>query len=453
VTAASPAQRILVVEDDPAWAELTLEAFSEVAPDVEVQVVCSAAAALELLTCGPGPDLVLIDLNMPGTDGRELLRSMRSLPGGADQPVAVLSASATTADRAMAARLDAIAYVNKPTTFAALCRVAAAAADGTLDALDLDAPGLLSPTPSDQRSTGSLAPSITNLNVVLITSHRGEVAAELASAGFAVRVVPTVPGLGERCHPVPDCVVVDLEAGQARPEVLRAVTESCPGTPVVALVEEAGNAASLAALAGGAQDVLPAGDASRVVLARTVRFAVERAAVARRTEEALTRLALHDPLTGLANRTLALDRLAHALDRSTRERSLTAVLFIDLDRFKAVNDTLGHLAADRLLQLVSQRLLASVRPGDTVARLSGDEFLVISEGLSGETAAESLAGRLLDALSAPADVAGTEVRPSASIGIACSSGDLDVDEVLNRADAAMYEAKRRGRHRYQLSGT
>jgi diguanylate cyclase (GGDEF)-like protein len=453
VTAPAPAPRILVVEDDPAWAELTREAFAEAAPAAQVSLVRSAPEALELLAAGPRPDLVLIDLNMPGTDGRELLRSVRALPGGADQPVAVLSASATAEDRTMAARLDAVAYVNKPTTFGALCRVAAAAAEGTLDALDLDASGVLSPSPSEQRRAGSLAPSITNLNVVLVTSRRGEVAAELAAAGFAVRVVPAVAVLGERCQPVPDCVLVDLEVGHARPEVLRAVSEACPGTPVVALVGERGDAASLAAVAGGAQDVVAADEATRQVLARTVRFAVERSALARRTEEALTHLALHDPLTGLANRTLALDRLAHALDRGAREKLLTGVLFLDLDRFKTVNDTLGHLAADHLLQIVSERLTASVRPGDTVARLSGDEFLVITEAVADDEAAEALAERLLEALSAPVEVAGTVVHPSASIGIAVTGGELGVDEVLRRADAAMYEAKRRGRHRYHRAAS
>ncbi|MGH9001605.1 MAG: diguanylate cyclase domain-containing protein, partial [Acidimicrobiia bacterium] len=166
------------------------------------------------------------------------------------------------------------------------------------------------------------------------------------------------------------------------------------------------------------------------------------------TEAALTRLALQDPLTALPNRALFLDRLALALRRQQRDGRMVAVLFIDLDRFKAVNDTLGHFAGDQLLLAVAERLGRVLRPGDTIARLGGDEFAVVCEGLAGQAAAEEIAVRVLDTLAAPVVVEGQEVIASASIGIAVSEPDATPDTMLRDADTAMYEAKDAGRNRF-----
>ncbi len=160
-------------------------------------------------------------------------------------------------------------------------------------------------------------------------------------------------------------------------------------------------------------------------------------------EQELTHQALHDELTGLANRSLFRDRLGHALARGTRGRGTTAVLFLDLDDFKAVNDRLGHAAGDRLLVTIGGRLRASTRAEDTVARLGGDEFAVIVEE-DEPGAVEVAAGRILAALAAPVTLDRGEVVIRASIGIAVGHGSEGGEELLRRADIAMYAAKARG---------
>ena len=161
-------------------------------------------------------------------------------------------------------------------------------------------------------------------------------------------------------------------------------------------------------------------------------------------EEQLRHQAFHDVLTGLANRSLFRDRLAHALARASRGALPTAVLYLDIDDFKAVNDRLGHGEGDRLLVMVGQRLVAATRAGDTVARLGGDEFAVIIEETE-PTEASSAADRILQALAEPFDLGGRQTSVRASIGIAIHDVDGgDADELLRRADIAMYAAKSRG---------
>jgi diguanylate cyclase (GGDEF)-like protein/PAS domain S-box-containing protein len=155
---------------------------------------------------------------------------------------------------------------------------------------------------------------------------------------------------------------------------------------------------------------------------------------------------LHDELTGLPNRALLLDRLEHALDLAARVGRVAAVLFIDLDRFKAVNDSFGHHAGDQVLVEVAERISSVLRPGDTVARLSGDEFVALCEDVPGEVAALELAERVLGAIAAPFPLEGGTAHISASVGIAFS-GSIPVtpEAILGDADIAMYRAKARGK--------
>jgi diguanylate cyclase (GGDEF)-like protein len=163
-------------------------------------------------------------------------------------------------------------------------------------------------------------------------------------------------------------------------------------------------------------------------------------------------LATHDALTGLPNRTLILDRVEQLMMRARRDKTPLAALFIDLDNFKSINDSLGHAAGDELLQAVASRLTAVVRETDAVGRLGGDEFVVIASELSFASGPELVAERLLEALDQPFKLAGTgqtSLTLTASIGIA--AGDREsADELLRDADVAMYEAKWDGRHRYVL---
>jgi diguanylate cyclase (GGDEF)-like protein/PAS domain S-box-containing protein len=168
-------------------------------------------------------------------------------------------------------------------------------------------------------------------------------------------------------------------------------------------------------------------------------------------EAKLAHQAFHDPLTGLANRALFLDRLTHALARASRHPGTVAVLFVDLDNFKIVNDSLGHGHGDELLIAVGQRLERCVRPADTVARLGGDKFTILAEDLSVPNDAARLAERLASCLDAPMTVGGREIVVTASIGIALSSPEHDrPEELLREADLAMYRAKETGKACYQV---
>ena len=160
---------------------------------------------------------------------------------------------------------------------------------------------------------------------------------------------------------------------------------------------------------------------------------------------ALSEQAVRDPLTGLANRTLLEERLRAVLARDARTGQTTALLFLDLDGFKAVNDEHGHLVGDAVLRCVAGRLVKAVRPSDTVARLGGDEFVVLVEA-AGEEGVRALVGRLQDALTEPMTVGRLNLNVGVSVGVACSeAGAEDPAGLLTRADRRMYEAKRAGK--------
>jgi diguanylate cyclase (GGDEF)-like protein/PAS domain S-box-containing protein len=165
----------------------------------------------------------------------------------------------------------------------------------------------------------------------------------------------------------------------------------------------------------------------------------------------LERQALHDPLTKLPNRLLLMDRAHQAIARLHRSSGLVAMLFIDLDRFKAVNDSLGHAVGDHLLISVSERLAEMMRDSDTVARLGGDEFVILAEDLEGDGEALALAERVLHALEEPFPVGSAEVAMLASVGVSVSHNhEVDPEDMLREADVAMYRAKRAGGHGLEL---
>ena len=168
------------------------------------------------------------------------------------------------------------------------------------------------------------------------------------------------------------------------------------------------------------------------------------------TEDRIRHRALHDALTGLPNRVLFLDRLEHALARLRRRGTKAAILFLDLDRFKLVNDSLGHQVGDELLAAAAPRLRQAVRASDTVARFGGDEFGILLEDISGEREAVETAERIAAVFTRPFVLAGSEHFVTTSIGIALAQGGELPEELIRDADAAMYRAKERGRARYEL---
>jgi diguanylate cyclase (GGDEF)-like protein/PAS domain S-box-containing protein len=176
---------------------------------------------------------------------------------------------------------------------------------------------------------------------------------------------------------------------------------------------------------------------------------VQEITAAKQLQADLTRLALHDPLTGLGNRTLLDDRLHVALARAGRHGFLTGVVFLDLDGFKAMNDRHGHHVGDELLKAVACRLRAVLRPADVVARLGGDEFVAVCEELASIDEAYSIASRVEAAIAAPVDTCAGRVSVTASVGMALAEGSegADADDLIRRADEAMYKAKQAGMRR------
>jgi diguanylate cyclase (GGDEF)-like protein len=239
------------------------------------------------------------------------------------------------------------------------------------------------------------------------------------------------------------CDVVRPASLPLRPELARVGLVGCAlTTAVVALVVEHDNRS-------GAETVVVAAAAVFLVALTCGRFAwTVRMSTDARVE--LAHRAAHDTLTGLANRPLLADALGHALARAQRSDRSLAVLSIDLARFKAVNDTWGPSAGDAVLVEVAERLTALVRPGDTVARVGGDEFVVVSDSFEHPGEAGALGWRIRDALARRVSLSSTYVDIGASVGIAFVS-NADADSLLSEADQALYCAKRAGRGRVELS--
>jgi diguanylate cyclase (GGDEF)-like protein len=177
--------------------------------------------------------------------------------------------------------------------------------------------------------------------------------------------------------------------------------------------------------------------------------------IARREElqKELEHRATHDALTDLPNRALLMDRLEHTIEKGIRERVMIAVLFIDLDRFKDVNDAFGHDAGDGLLAQVAGRLKRSVRTADTVSRIGGDEFVVVLEGVEGAEQVVEVSVRIMESLGSPFALGMGEASVSASIGVAVLEGivERDAEDLVREADHAMYRAKGKGGARYEIS--
>jgi diguanylate cyclase (GGDEF)-like protein len=243
-----------------------------------------------------------------------------------------------------------------------------------------------------------------------------------------------------------DAILLDLSLPDGYGlSTLRQMQAANPTIPIIVLSGFSDQTLAVEAVQSGAQDYLVKGQPE--LLARSIRYAIER----KRAEERLTYLAQYDQLTGLVNRTLFRDRLIHAMARSKRLQQPMGLMLLDLDRFKAVNDTMGHDAGDQLLKVVADRLHECVREVDTVARMGGDEFTIILEGLSHEDDLVVVARRITQSLSAPFNIQDQQASIGVSIGITIyPTDDHEIDDLLRHADAAMYRAKQRGGNAFEF---
>ena len=240
----------------------------------------------------------------------------------------------------------------------------------------------------------------------------------------------------------------DPASAVADSAAVTAATDAVAEAQIAGQAVVAAQAAVLAAVhtleettAAAARAVAAAADATAAVVAD----AAVAASAARRTEARLTHDVLHDELTGLPSRRLLIDRLTRALVRSKRTGTSVSVLYLDLDRFKAVNDTMGHAAGDQLLVGVANRLLECLRDTDTCARVGGDEFVVVCEDLQPPTDGSLVVRRLASALAEGVPLGDRSITVRASIGLAVSTPDSGPLDLLQEADAAMYRAKSEGR--------
>ncbi|MFZ1992960.1 MAG: EAL domain-containing protein [Solirubrobacteraceae bacterium] len=245
------------------------------------------------------------------------------------------------------------------------------------------------------------------------------------------------------------CVLLDVHE-QPRLEALEALealSAASPATPIIVVADGGDEEVGAAVVRAGAQDFLVRSELNASRLARALTYAVER----KRSEAALALQALHDPLTALPNRALFLDRLRGALDRSRRTSSPVVVLFLDVDGFKQINDTLGHGAGDRLLMVLADRFRGMLRPMDTVARFGGDEFTFLFEGLGSEEEAALVAQRVTRSASLPLTLGGEQRTVSISIGVyIVTDPEEEIDDVIRQADTAMYRAKESGGDRFEV---
>ena len=385
----------------------------------------SGLAAAETLR----PTLIITDVMMPGMSGEEFLGAVRGHPLLAQTPVLVLTANVGDALRLRLLRAGANDYVTKPFAVEELrARVdnlvrlrlmdqergqAQARAEGLLEA----APDATIVVDGDGR-------------IVLLNRQ-----AELAF-GYT----------GDELLGQPVEVLLPESARQAHPELRKQFAQR-PRPRTM------GSGLELSACRKDGS-LLPVDvSLSPVQTPDGTLFiaAIRDVSTQRNEQEQLRHLALHDSLTGLPNRLLLLDRVGRSISGLGRKPGCVAVFFVDLDRFKQVNDQRGHEAGDLVLVQVASRLLAAVRPEDTVARLGGDEFAVACGSLTDELEAVVLAERVEQALRAPMTIGTSTVHPTASIGVSTTQQhDTDPEELLRNADTAMYRAKQRGRNRVEV---
>jgi diguanylate cyclase (GGDEF)-like protein len=429
-------ERILFVDDDP----MSRRAFARAMRQLGfiVDVAENGEEALKLARYYPYA-VVAADWRMPDLDGLSLVEALRR---GEHKPVCVLI---TAADEQAIAKSDYAAIgvselVRKPWETKGLAEVLGRALDKYKRSVKGDS---VAPASGCDLAVMMVEPDIA------FSDRIANLLRDPDRVRYHVVWVRTLSAAVEMLERTPfDAVLLSLELPDCPGiDAVRKMVSARAGSPIIALSHTEDEGLALFSVQAGAQDYLSGADLRPVSLRRSISHAIER----KRAEERLSHIAHHDQLTGLANRVLLSERLSQSLSRARRHSALVAVFFLDLDRFKAINDTLGHDAGDELLREVARRLRGSVRETDTVARLGGDEFAVVLEELVRAEEATLLAQRVLNSFATPFRLSCGEVGTSTSIGIALfPHNGTGVEELLKCADSAMYRAKSTGRDNYQF---
>ncbi len=443
--------KILLVDDDAA-VRLSFRSFLE-DDGFRVTAAQDGMEGLERFRAET-PDLAIVDLRMPRMDGLDLLRSIRQTD--TEIPVIVVSGAGTMSDSIEALRLGAWDYLVKPVPDLMVLRHAVDQAlerarlrrenaryRDRLEALVRERTRELERRIRETREVAdrlrifSLALE-QSVNAVIITDVEGRI--EYVNRRFTEL---TGYSRDEVLNHTPRMLKSDLTPAATYRRMWRTIAAGRPWRGELMNRRKSGEAY------WEELTITPIlGDDGRVAHY----LAMQEDISARKTREALLiHQASHDGLTGLPNRILAIDRLGEAVRRSLRQQEQGALLFIDLDDFKQINDTHGHETGDRLLKAVATRLKETVRHSDTVARIGGDEFIVILQWVEEGDGLRSTVEKIRRCLSLPLRLDGTEVVVTASIGVVVfpRHGD-DSGELVRRADTAMYSAKQWGRDRIVL---
>ncbi len=439
-----PARSILIVDDTPANLRLLVDALEQHGHTVAVaqdgREALERAAFLR-------PDLILLDVMMPVMDGYHAARHLKADASTSAIPIIFMSALSEVEDKLVGFAAGGVDYVTKPFDIAEV-----------LARIDI------------QLALRSAREETEQINARLqqeVEAHKRVERAYLESEQRYRTLVDLLP--------LAILVQVQERIAFANAAALRLMGasdhDSVAGTPLLARVHSDSHEDLLLRLrqaSDGRGDLPPLAlqllqlGGMTVLVEATgaqIRYGAEPAVLLvlrdtteqREHEAALKHQASHDLLTGLPNRNLLMDRLRLAISRARRARGRLGVMFIDLDKFKYINDSLGHSAGDELLCTVAARLLLCVRECDTVARLGGDEFILLIDGVAENGMLTGLAQRVVVALAAPVSLCGQQHAVTCSIGLSVFPQDGDESEqLLQRADIAMYRAKEIGRNTYQF---
>jgi diguanylate cyclase (GGDEF)-like protein len=428
-TSGGRAQLALIVDDDPTMRLLERAALERIG--LAVAEAADGEGAVRTFA-ERAPDIVLLDVLLPGSDGFSVLERIRALPGGDLVPVLMVTSLDDTASIRHAYSAGATGFVAKPINWELL---------GYHVRYVLRASTAFTDLARSERRNRALLDAMPDL----MARMRGDGVVLECTSPRAMGEMRPERLVGRRV----DILLGRKGAGKVREHLAAALR-----TGEMQVFEHS------LAIGGGARHyeirIVASGGDEAVTIVRDV---TER----RRAEEQITRLAYYDHLTELPNRMLFHDRLARAIARAQRSRSMVAVLFHDLDQFKLINDTLGHSVGDALLKAVAARLVHLLRRTDsvgraedpdadvTLARLGGDEFIVLVEEIHTAEDAATVATRILGGFSTPFVVTSREIFATASIGIAVYPHDGEsAEELIKNADAAMYFAKDQGRNTFRF---
>jgi diguanylate cyclase (GGDEF)-like protein len=422
---------ILVVDDDSVFSLLASETLQQAGYTVRVAGTGREALAM---AAAQKPDLILLDVELPDANGFDLCRRIRTANGGADLPIVMVTGHNDTESIKRAFMVGATDFIHKPV----LWQILPQRVEFILRAQD----NLRSLKISEQKNRTLLQALpdilyIVDANGVLLEHITGEErAAESSLVGRTLEEV------------------MPAEAAQA---ARRSMVAPIDLKSVTTCDFEVGQRADRRCFE---TRLRPQADGTLLVITRDI---TER----RKAESRIKYLAYFDTLTGLPNRQLLMREMSRAIQAARKSATLIALLYLDLDRFKRINDNLGHAVGDALLKAVGQRLRQSIRPADvmtavkdvnppgrgSVARLGGDEFVVLVSGLTEESQATAVADRIRDALGEPFECGGHRFVVTPSIGIALYPKDgADIEDLLVKADMAMYKAKDQGRNGHAFYG-